>query len=150
MDIQTGKVDSVELPGQNFAVIALQRRVFSRSNIGFLFVNKQSVNYHPADSAKYKYSSFNRNFGFEYNLASANNLWTGKAMVLKSFSPGEPGNNWVHAANLQYTTRKWALAWQHEYVGKNYSAEVGYVPRNNYIKIAPSIRRLFFPRVEKY
>jgi hypothetical protein len=70
----------------------------------FLFVNKQSVNYHPPDTANYKYSSFNRNFGFEYNLASSNNLWTGKAMVLKSFSPGNPGNNWVHAANLQYAS----------------------------------------------
>jgi Domain of unknown function (DUF5916) len=149
MDMQTGKVDSMELPAQNFAVIALQRRVFARSNIGFLFVNKQSVNYHPADTAKYKYSSFNRNFGFEYNLASANNLWTGKAMLLKSFSPGDPGKNWVHAANLQYTTRKWIIAWQHEYIGKNYSAEVGYVPRTNYIKINPLVSRLFFPRSGK-
>ena len=83
MDMQTGKVDSVELPAQNFAVVALQRRIFSRSNIGFLFVNKQSVNYDPSDTAKHLYSSFNRNFGFEYNLASANNLWTGKAILLK-------------------------------------------------------------------
>ena len=149
MDMQTGKVDSMELPSQNFAVVALQRRVFSRSNIGFLFINKQSVNYHPTDTAKYKYSSFNRNFGLEYNLASSNNLWTGKVMLLKSFSPGDPGKNWVHAANLQYASRKWTIAWQHEYVGKNYSAEVGYVPRNNYIKINPLIGRLFFPKTSK-
>lgn len=145
MDIQTGKVDSMELPAQNFAVIALQRRVFSRSNIGFLFINKQSVNYDPGDSAKHIYSSFNRNFGFEYNLASSNNLWTGKAMLLKSFSPGDPGKNWVHAANLQYTSRKWIVGWQHEYVGRNYSAEAGYVPRKNYFKINPTASRLFFP-----
>ena len=149
MDMQTSKVDSMELPAQNFAVIALQRRVFSRSNIGFLFVNKQSVNYHPADTAKYKYSSFNRNFGVEYNLASLNNLWTGKLMLLKSFSPGNPGNNWVHAANLQYASRKWTIGWQHEYIGKNYAAEVGYVPRTNYIKASPFVSRLFFPKKGK-
>ena len=149
MNMQTGKVDSMELPAQNFAVVALQRRVFSRSNIGFLFVNKQSVNYHPSDTAKYKYSSFNRNFGFEYNLASKNNLWTGKAMLLKSFSPGDPGKNWVHAANLQYTSRKWTIAWQHEYIGKNYSAEVGFVPRTNYIKASPFAIRSFFPKSGK-
>ena len=145
MDMQTGKVDSMELPAQNFAVVALQRRVFSRSNIGFLFVNKQSLNYHPADSAKHVYSSFNRNLGLEYNLASPNNLWTGKFMLLKSFSPGSPGKNWVHAANLQYTSKEWAIGWQHEYIGRNYSAEVGYVPRTNYIKTNPSASRLFFP-----
>ncbi len=146
MDMQTGKVDSIELPAQNFAVVALQRRVFSRSNIGLLFVNKQSVNYQPADSAKHIYSSFNRNLGFEYNLASANNLWTGKFMLLKSFSPGRPGKNWVHAANLQYTSKKWTIGWQHEYIGRNYSAEVGYVPRTNYIKVNPLVSRLFFPK----
>ena len=149
MDMQTGKVDSIQLPAQNFAVVALQRRVFSRSNIGFLFVNKQSVNYHPPDTAKYKYSSFNRNFGFEYNLASSNNLWTGKFLLLKSFSPGNPGKNWVHAANLQYNSRKWTIAWQHEYVARNYSAEVGYVPRINYIKFNPLVSRLLFPKTGK-
>jgi hypothetical protein len=135
----------VELPAQNFAVIALQRRIFSRSNIGFLFINKQSVNYNPGDSAKHKYSDYNRNFGIEYNLASFNNQWTGKAILLKSFSPGDPGKNWVHAASLQFTTRKLILGWQHEYVGRNYSAEVGYVPRKNYFKFNPSLSRLFFP-----
>jgi hypothetical protein len=146
MDMQTGKVDSVELPAQNFAVVALQRRVFSRSNIGFMFINKQSVNYKPADSADHVYSAYNRNFGFEYNLASSNNLWTGKAMLMKSFSPGNPGKSWVHAANLQYSSRKWNIGWQHEYVGENFIAEVGYVPRNNYIRINPTAARLFFPK----
>jgi hypothetical protein len=149
MDMQTGKVDSVELPAQNFAVIALQRRVFSRSNFGFLFVNKESVNYQPDDSAKHKYSEYNRNFGFEYNLASFNNQWTGKAILLKSFSPGDTGDNWVHAANLQYTSRKWILSWQHEYVGSKYNAEVGYVPRKDYIRISPTVSRLFFPTNSK-
>jgi hypothetical protein len=149
MDMQTGKLKSLELPEQNFAVVALQRRVFSRSNIGFMFINKQSLNDKPADSAQYVYSAFNRNFGFEYNLASFNNLWTGKVMLLKSFSPGNPGNNWVHAANLQYSSRRWNIGWQHEYVGENYSAEAGYVPRKNYIKFNPSFGFLFFPKSGK-
>src|ERR1700712_5335760 len=36
MDMQTGTLDSIGLPKQNYAVLALQRKVFSRSNIGFL------------------------------------------------------------------------------------------------------------------
>jgi hypothetical protein len=31
-------------------------------------------------------------------------------------------------------------------VGENYTAEVGYVPRKNYVKINPSISYLFFPK----
>lgn len=148
MNMQTGSQSETALPAQNFTVAALQRRVFARSNFGFIFINKESINYDPNDveAGKPVYSRFNRNFGLEYNLASANNFWTGKAMLLKSFSPGTSGKDWVHAANLQYTSRNWNIGWQHEYVGSNYKAEVGYVPRTGYIKLAPQVTRLFFPK----
>jgi hypothetical protein len=147
MDMQTGSVSSVSLPAQNFAVAAIQRRVFSRSNIGMIFINKQSLHYNDiSDSAKRVYSEYNRNVGLEYNLASANNVWTGKAMVVQSSTPGKRGNNWVHAANLQYNSRRWLVNWQHEYVGKNYNAEAGYVPRNGYIKLNPQANYFFFPK----
>lgn len=147
MDMQTAKVEERGLPDQNFAIISMQRRVFSRSNIGFLFVNKQSINYQPGrDSSKPVYSEYNRNAGLEYNLASANNIWTGKALVLKSFSPGSSGRDMVQAAHLQYNSRRWNVMVQEEYVGRNYTAEVGYVPRNGYFKINPMAGRLFFPK----
>ena len=147
MDMKTKSVEETGLPSQNFTVFALQRRLFARSNIRLMLVNKQSVNYEPGkDSTKPSYSLYNRNVGLEYNLASANNSLTGKAMFIKSFSPGVKSGNWVHAANLQYTDKKWLLAWQHEYVGNNYNAEVGYVPRNNYIKINPQLGHTFFPK----
>lgn len=150
MNMQTGKVNETGLPAQNFGVIALQRRVFSRSNIGFIFINKQSVEYdHGTDTSKPVYSLYNRNAGIEYNLASANNLWTGKALLLKSFSPDNNAKDWVHAANLQYSSRRWLILWQHEYVGKNYNAEVGYVPRNSYVRLYPQASRLFFPKSGK-
>lgn len=148
MDMQTKHVDETGLPAQNFAVLALQRRVFARSNIRFMFVNKQSLNYEPGkDTTKPAYSLYNRNIGLEYNLASANNVWTGKAMLVKSFSPGKSDKDFTHAANLQYTSRHWTLSWQHEIVGNNYNAEVGYVPRRNYVKINPVAGYLFFPKM---
>jgi hypothetical protein len=92
------------------------------------------------------YNAFNRNIGLEYNLASTNNLWTGKSMFVKSFGPVKNSDDLVHAANLQYSSKKWLLSWQHEYVGENYTAEVGYVPRINYIKLNPKLSYLFFPK----
>ena len=150
MDMKTKSVSETGLPSQNFTVFALQRRLFARSNIRFMFVNKQSINYQPLnDPTKPIYSLYNRNIGLEYNLASASNLFMGKAMFIKSFSPGIKSGDWVHAANLQYTDKKWLLAWQHEYVGKSYIAEVGYVPRNNYIKINPKVGYTIFPKKGK-
>jgi hypothetical protein len=147
MDMQTKSQDSIGLPAQNFSVFAVQRKIFARSNIRLLFVNKQSLNYEPGkDSTQQQYSLYNRNIGAEYNLASANNLWTGKLMFLKSFSPDVSDNTFTHAANLQYNNRHWLLLWQHQYVGKNYTAEVGYVPRTNYINLNPTAAYLFFPK----
>jgi hypothetical protein len=147
MDMQTKKINDKGLPAQNFTVLALQRKVFARSNIRMLFINKQSLNYEPGkDSTKPQYSLYNRNIGAEYNLASSNNIWTGKVMLLKSFDPGKNDNSFTNAAYLQYASRKWIIAFQQEYVGKNYSAEVGYVPRSNYVKLNPYINYLFFPK----
>ncbi|HZI68321.1 MAG TPA: DUF5916 domain-containing protein [Hanamia sp.] len=147
MDMQTAKQNDLALPAQNFAVAALQRRVFSRSNINFIFVNKQSVNYTlPKDSTLPVYSSYNRNLGLEYNLASSNNLWTGKALLLKSFSPGKNESSFTHAANLKYAGKRWTISGGYESVGNNYNAEVGYVPRINYIKLNPQVSYNFFPK----
>jgi hypothetical protein len=150
MNMQTGEVSDSGLPSQNFTVVALQRQVGARSNIGAIFVNKLSLNYNPdTESEKPVYSQFNRNLGLEYNLASRNNHWTGKAMVLQSFGPDNIGNGFVHAANLKYATGNLTWNWQHEYVSENYTAEVGYVPRRGYYKIAPTAGYLFFPKSEK-
>lgn len=150
MDMQTKSVGEMDLPAQNFAVVSLQRKVFSRSNIGLLFMNKQSINYKPDnDPVTPEAGNYNRNIGIEYNLASPGNFWTGKALVLKSFSPNASGRTFTHAANLNYTDRKWALGWQHEYVGKDYLAEVGYVPRTGYVRVNPQLGYLFFPKTGK-
>lgn len=140
MNMQTGSVDDIGLPGQNFTVAGLQRRVFSRSNIGVIFINKQSLREQPG------HANYNRNLGLEYNLASSNNLWTGKALVLKSFSPNHNGESLVHAANLKYASGNLTWNWRHEYVSENYVAEVGYVPRTGYYKLNPSVAYLFFPK----
>ncbi len=150
MNMETERVKETGLPAQNFTVLALQRRVFARSNVRLIFVNKQSLHYQPSkDSSLPVYSQFNRNIGAEYNLASSNNVWTGKFMMLKSFSPGNNDKSFTHAANLQYSSRHWLVGWQHEYAGGNYVAEVGYVPRTDYIKLNPAVSYLFFPRAGK-
>jgi hypothetical protein len=147
MDMQTDNVDSVGLPGYNFAVLSVQRRVFARSNIAAIVVNKQARNFvPPTDPNAPVYSEYDRNVGMEFNLASSNNLWTGKALALKSFHPGVSGDDFTHAANLLYASRKWNVGWQHEYVGRNFTAETGFVPRTGYIRANPTLGRLFFPK----
>ncbi len=147
MDMQTASVDETGLPSQNFGVLSLQRKVFGRSNIGLMVVNKQSINYPSEnDSINSQYAKYNRNLGLEYNLASSNNLWNGKAFLLKSLAPDESGKGIAQGAHLQYSSRKWSWRLQEEWVSNDYTAEVGYVPRRNYIKFSGKLGHLFFPK----
>ncbi len=147
MDIQTAKDEATGLPGQNFGVISLQRQVFSRSSIGLLFVNKESTNYpQDNDSLRTVYPKFNRNLGLEYNLASPDNLWNGKAFVLKSFTPDKQGNGITQAANIEYKSRKWNWGIKEEYVDSTYTAEVGFVPRKGYFNFSAFLGHLWFPK----
>jgi hypothetical protein len=147
MDMQTAAVDETGLPSQNFGVLSLQRKVFSRSSVGLMIVNKESFNYpQENDSITDLYPKFNRNIGVEYNLASSNNLWNGKAFLLKSFSPNKIGNGITQAAHLEYKSRKWKWRIQEASVEDSYTAEVGFVPRNGYVNIQSYLGHLFFPK----
>ena len=150
MDMQTASDEEVGLPSQNFAAFSLQRKMFSRSSLGLLFVNKQSIDY-PIESDEYYelYPEYNRNLGLEYNLASQDNLWTGKAFIFKSFSPDDAGNGFTQAFNLEYKSQKWNYGFKEESVSDDFRAEVGYVPRNGYIKISPFLGYLFYPKKGK-
>src|SRR5690606_12423182 len=116
----------------------------------FMFVNKDALNFSPE---KYEgLNRYNRNIGAEFNLASAKNLWTGKAMFLKSFTPGKSSDDFVYAGDLKYNKANFFWQWQQEYVGSNYTAEVGYVPnsaRMGYYKISPNVGYLFFIKSPK-
>eukprot|EP01089_Gocevia_fonbrunei_P019575 TRINITY_DN6978_c1_g2_i2.p1 TRINITY_DN6978_c1_g2~~TRINITY_DN6978_c1_g2_i2.p1 ORF type:complete len:742 (-),score=116.10 TRINITY_DN6978_c1_g2_i2:1349-3574(-) len=147
MDMQTASINETGLPSQNFGVLSLQRKVFARSSIGLMLVNKESFNYpQDTDSLRTVFPKFNRNVGLEYNLASANNQWTGKAFFLKSFAPNKNGNGISQAAHLEYKSRKWNWKIQEESVEDDYTAEVGFVPRNGYVNVTSYIGHLFFPK----
>ncbi|WP_234572221.1 carbohydrate binding family 9 domain-containing protein [Rhodohalobacter sp. 614A] len=147
MNMQTGSVDNQQLPSQNFSVVALKRRVASRSNLGFLFVNMESTgDDYTGNDGNSTTPGFDRNVGIEYNLATSNNLWTGDFMLLKSFSPGDDGKSVSHLASLLYSDGNLTAEWAHEYVGEDYTAKVGYVPRKGYIRWDPAINYLFYPK----
>jgi hypothetical protein len=143
LDIQTQAEKEKGLPAENFGVFSLQRKVLDRSSIGMIFVNKQSLG--KLEDTKTTAGEYNRNLGLEYNYFSADNLWNGKLMYLKSFSPNLSDDDAIFAGNLTYNDNNFLGSVQAEYVGENYNAEVGYVPRTHYYKFDTTLRYLFFP-----
>jgi hypothetical protein len=140
MNIQTGQNDTVE--AENFTVAVLQRQVFNHSNITAFFVNKQVMNLRNDSSTRYK---FNRVAGLEYNLASADNHWLGKAFYHQSFYPGASGNAAALSANIAYNTQYLTATLNQSWVGADYLAEVGYIRRNGYYELNPTFQYKFFP-----
>jgi hypothetical protein len=145
MDMKTSADESKNLLAQNFAVVALQRKLFKRSNLEVFYIDKTQLG-DARNNTSLVGNRFNRNFGIEFMLAPKNNTWSGKTILIKSFTPNKSGDDFLNAGNLQYSSKNWIISWQHEIVGNNFNAEVGYIPRNNYVKINPSITRLFFPK----
>ena len=141
LDIQTREDKKNGFDAENFGVFSLQRKVLDRSSIGMIFVNKQSL----GKIDKSSDTEYNRNFGLEYNYFSSDNFWNGKLMYLKSFSPKETNDDAIFASNLTYSDNHFLGSFQTEYVGENYNAEVGYVPRTQYFKFETEFRYLFFP-----
>ncbi|MGA1030639.1 MAG: DUF5916 domain-containing protein [Flavobacteriaceae bacterium] len=143
LDMQTQKDVDQGLNTTNFGVFTLQRKVFDRSNINFIFVNKQ-----PGKDKSIAAADPNRNAGIEYNYFSADNMWNGKLMFLQSFGPERSKQGAVFASHISYQSIRWNALLQQEYVSGNYSAEVGYVPRTNYVKLESSVGHLFYTEGE--
>jgi len=145
MDIQTRQDEGLNLAAENFGVVTLQRKVFDRSNLSVIFVNKQAVN---LNNDQNNTSAYNRNVGLEYNYFSADNLWNGKLLFLKSLSPLAKQQGEVFASHIGYQSTRWNWRLQQEYISGNYSAEVGFIPRNNYIKLQATGGYLYYTNKE--
>jgi len=124
---------------RNFTVASVQKKVFARSNIGFILVNKEYIN-QPADT-----TMFNRVVGIDYNLASKNNFWTGKFFYHRSFQPEALENQYSQGTMLLYSTKHIKAGFSQTSVGENYRAEVGFLQRTGYNYLAPEITYLFVP-----
>lgn len=142
MSMQTAKVEEANQPSLNYSVAVLQQKVFSRSNISAIFVNKENFNMARKTDSTFQY---NRLAGLEYNLASANNVWTGKAYYHYSIDPDNPDSTFSYGAKLSYNKRTFGLSMSHQIVGNNYNAEVGFVPRRGFQRIKPTVDLFFYP-----
>ena len=142
LTMQTAEDIKNEIPTVNNAVITLQQKVFKRSNISVMFINKQATKEYDflADEDKY-----NRIIGLDYRLASEDNTWVGKYFLHKSFSQGVKDKNYSAGFSTQYFDRDFNVRLSGVYVGDNYESDLGFLRRTDIFKITPKIERTFWP-----
>jgi hypothetical protein len=141
MDIQTGIKGTI--PAGNYFVTVLQQQVFSRSSISGFIINKQITG--NVDDSLYKGLNYNRVAGIEYNLASPDNRWTGKAFYHQSFYPGASGDAAAASGNLNFSTRYFKGSMTTSWIGADYISEAGYIRRSGYFEITPTLKYTFYP-----
>jgi len=145
MNMQTKETRSLGLPAQNYTVGVFQRQILARSNVDVFIVNKESLGMSDYDPDKYyneslvkevwngsdtvpKLNTYNRVVGADFNLITADNKWGGKVYYHHSFDNFSEGSQYSFGAYTSYSTRKLDLAGGFVGLGRNYNAEVGFVP----------------------
>jgi len=137
LNVQTGDENSLQAKGTNYTVATFQQKVFGRSNIAGIFVNKQIFKNDSGDFS-FRKNIYNRVIGLDYNLLSKNNKWTGKFFVHQSFENQKRTDEFAHAVYLQYNVPTMTLTWNHEWVGTGYNPEMGYLQRpKGFYRIEP-------------
>ena len=154
INVETSDTTNTFLHSQNYTVTAVQRELFGRSNISAIFVNRSAFvedGFSPND--------YNRIAGLDFNLKTNDNKWFGKAFYHHAFTPEKLKDNLAHAVWFMHHSEKIFAMWNHEYVGENYIADLGFVPRNqlynpdsgkyvqrSYWRLEPEFSYTFFPK----
>jgi len=143
LNVQTDEDLGNNIASNNNSMFVLQKKVFSRSNIGAFMINRQSFNDYDFLDSKNRY---NRVMGVDYNLASADNSLTGKFYLHKSFQPGDNSGNLSSQATVSYYSRKYELMTDFVYVDEDFRSDLGFIPRTDIFKSGNRIRRNFYSK----
>ncbi|WP_411273026.1 DUF5916 domain-containing protein [Daejeonella sp.] len=143
LNIQTAKDEENEIPSNNNTMIALQQRVFSRSNIGVFYINRQSIG---KNEFVEREDDYNRVVGLDYNLASKDNTWTGKMYAHKSFQPDDNVGNLSAGAILSYQSRKYNFDIKGISIDEDFSSDLGFIRRTGIFKGIVGAERVFWPK----
>lgn len=138
LNVQTGTDEQNNL-SNNYTVACFQKQI-SGSNLGGIFVNREGFDGNGPD--------YNRVVGVDYNILSKDNRLMGKLFYHQSFTDDTSSWQRAHASWISYRSRTMRYVWNHEYVSKDYTAEVGFVPREGrgYWRLEPWIEKSFYPR----
>ncbi len=142
MSIQSSAQSDNDLPSYNYSVVAAEQRVFDRSTIAALVINKQAINY---DDFGETNDAYDRTLGLEYRIRSKNNYWSGKSSVFKSLTPNEEEHKFSSFNFVRYNRRKYAIDFEGTVIGNGFDAEVGFVPRKDVLVFGPGFTYRTFP-----
>ena len=134
-----------EIPSNNNTVFSLQKKMFTRSNISLLVINRET-------RKKYDFvdgnETFNRLIGLDYNLASPDNIYVGRFYYHKSFNPdsNKDDDDSSYGASIERNTRENSIELGFNMLGEDFKSDLGFVRRTDLFKITPKYTLKFYPK----
>ena len=144
MNMQTN--GNEETPATNFTVATLQRKVLTRSSLSIFIVNKESDLQGNANGGE---NSYNRVGGIDFNLASADNLWTGKTFFHQAIYKNAGANAFAAATSIKYNNGTVSGQMGYSVVGTDFQADVGFIKRTGFHQFGPHLEYKFYPNKGK-
>ncbi len=109
------------IPGSNFTVARVRKKLLSRSVVGAMLTNRQSS----------LQDDYNRTFGVDGNFVFFENLHL-ESFFAGSRTPGLEEDDWTaRPLRVAWETDFLSASAEHTIVGRNFNAEMGFVPRTN-------------------
>lgn len=146
LSIQNQEDLSNQIASNNSSMFTLQRRIFSRSQIGIFALNREVFKDYAFLSEE---DIYNRVVGFDTNLVSPDNTWSSNLYVHKSYQPGDFKGNLSSRVRVQYNTRIWRIFSDAVFVDRDFRSDLGFIPRKGIIKQGTSVGRTYYPKSGK-
>ena len=122
LDVHTGKLG--ETPAQNYFTGAFSHRLFGRTKITGIVINRQA--FEGAESLEGNYA---RNAGLEFSYQSTDGTWQSWLSHHISDKPNVVGDNSYTSLGAEYAGNRFNATLALASVGTNYFADVGFVNR---------------------
>ena len=145
LNILTEADEKNEIPSNLNTVFTLRQKIFDRSNVSFFFIDRRTSDEYDFISEKERKNSVT---GLEYNLASTDSKWTGRAYLHKSFTEGLNDNDMIVGMNLQRNTLRHKASMEFIHGGEDFRSDLGFFRRTGFLKLSPSYSYRIYPKNE--
>ena len=124
-------------------VFTLRQKVFARSNISFFLIDRRTIGEYDFINKQDKKNSVS---GVEYNLASPDSKWVGRAFYHKSFTEGLEGDDQIVGARIQRNTLRNRISTGFIHGGEDFRSDLGFFRRTGFMKITPEYTYRIYPK----
>ena len=124
-------------------VFTLRQKVFDRSNVSFFLIDRRTIGEYDFINMQDKKNSVS---GVEYNLASPDSKWVGRAFYHKSFTEGLEGDDQIVGARIQRNTLRNRISTGFIHGGEDFRSDLGFFRRTGFMKITPEYTYRIYPK----